>query len=218
MCCHTPTCVLSAGPRPRAPGRHSVQLTHAELQGLKIGEADQCSHLRDGADPPKPRPAADPGSRVVPVPNPGAGGERVPFTKLLTPLSPPPPLEQQWPFSAGQAALGNEWGQPGAGGTMAGWAPVPSDPCGERQPGNRAAEGEIPQASRGQQPQQGCSVPTRSTKCPRPRTTKNKSRFPAAVLRAAFPKTLAGQAGDAEGPEAVAGEGGSQRAGMRSAN
>lgn len=159
---------------------------------------------------------------MVPVPNPGAGGERVPFTKLLTPLSPPPPLEQQWPFSAGQAARGNEWGQPGAGGTMAGWAPVPSDPCGERQPGNRAAEGEIPQAPRGQQPQQGCSVPTRSTKCPRSCTTKNKgnswSQFLAAVLRAAFLKTPAGQAGDAEGPKVAAGEGGSQRAGVRSAN
>lgn len=53
------------------------------------------------------------------------------------------PQEQQWPFSAAagsggmllRALLGgDEWGQPGAGRTIAGWAPCPSDPS--REAGN----------------------------------------------------------------------------------
>lgn len=121
---------------------------------LKIRGADQPSHLRDGPDTPKPQPCCcdDPGSLGVLAPALGPEGKRSsarPCTRshsqsyLLR--SPPSPLEQQWPFSAGQAALGNEWGQPRAGGTIAGWARCRQTPAGKGSPETRPPRGKFPE-------------------------------------------------------------------------
>lgn len=82
---------------------------------------------------------------------------KVPFTRLFTTLSPATSPQNNSGLSLQQQSLGGKllravvWemnGASGAGRTIAGWALCPSDPCRERQPGNQAANGEIPRALR----------------------------------------------------------------------
>lgn len=133
---------------------------------------------------------------------------KVPFTKLFTTLSPATSPQNNSGLSLQQQSLGRKllravlWEMNGASlgqaGQWQGGPCAPSDPCREQQPGNQAANGEIPPESweklkasnRNKAALSLEEIPSAQDLAPSKNKGNSWSPFLAAMFRVAFLKSL----------------------------